>query len=123
MKIFFKEIFMLSYITGTVISPGTSLLTPGDVAHRLQESGADCIICDTEIAARMNDVSKNVPLKIVVAHEGADIMYVICRLLNCYQELILHFCTAYSMIKIIIVLFPFMTHSSPSDLAGFRMMI
>lgn len=59
---------------GTIISPGTSMLTPGDVAHRLQESGADCIICDSEIAARMNDVSKNVPLRIVVTNEGSDII-------------------------------------------------
>ncbi|XP_042869581.1 acyl-coenzyme A synthetase ACSM3, mitochondrial-like isoform X2 [Penaeus japonicus] len=59
---------------GTIISPGTSLLTPADVAHRLQESNADCIICNTDIAARMNDVSKNVPLKIVIANEGADII-------------------------------------------------
>lgn len=93
MKIFsLMEILMFSYITGTIISPGTSMLTPGDVAHRLQESGADCIICDSEIAARMNDVSKNVPLRIVVTNEGSDIMCVICRLLNYHhQEIFLHF--------------------------------
>lgn len=57
---------------GTVISPATTLLTANDVAHRISECGADCVICDTATAIRMDAVTKDVPLRIVVAKEGDE---------------------------------------------------
>ncbi|KAK7084933.1 Acyl-coenzyme A synthetase acsm3, mitochondrial [Halocaridina rubra] len=52
---------------GTVISPATTLLTANDVSHRLSECGADCIICDSETAIRMDAVTKDIPLRIVLS--------------------------------------------------------
>ncbi|KAG7165619.1 Acyl-coenzyme A synthetase ACSM3-like [Homarus americanus] len=51
---------------GTIISPGTVLLTPNDVAHRLAASGADCLICDADTAATLDSVTCSIPLRIFV---------------------------------------------------------
>ncbi|KAG0722224.1 Acyl-coenzyme A synthetase ACSM3, mitochondrial [Chionoecetes opilio] len=61
---------------GTILSCGTTMLTPRDVAHRLSQCGADCVICTPELAASLDHVTQTVPLRIVVpvgqedVHEG-----------------------------------------------------
>lgn len=54
------------------MSCGTTMLTPRDVAHRLAKSGADCIICTSELAASLEDVTKAVPLRIAVSEGCQD---------------------------------------------------
>ncbi|XP_068214821.1 acyl-coenzyme A synthetase ACSM3, mitochondrial-like [Palaemon carinicauda] len=55
---------------GMIISPATTLLTANDVAHRISECGADCVICDFATAKRLNDVTKEIPLRIVVSNSA-----------------------------------------------------
>ena len=39
--------------------PGTTQLTARDIGHRLQRSGAKCIIVDGEMADSVDEVSKD----------------------------------------------------------------
>ncbi|CAL4124654.1 unnamed protein product [Meganyctiphanes norvegica] len=50
----------------TVISPGSIMLTSKDVKQRLEKYPFDCLICNAEIAERINEVTKNVAYRIVV---------------------------------------------------------
>lgn len=58
---------------GTIVSCGTTMLTPSDVAHRLSKCGADCIICTPELAASLDEITKSVPLRIFVSDSQEDI--------------------------------------------------
>ncbi|MPC46150.1 Acyl-coenzyme A synthetase ACSM3, mitochondrial [Portunus trituberculatus] len=58
---------------GTIVSCGTTMLTPRDVAHRLSKCGADCIICTPELAASLDEITKSLPLRIVVSDSQEDI--------------------------------------------------
>ena len=39
--------------TGTVLLPGTTLLTAADIAARIDKSESDCVIGDAEVAAKV----------------------------------------------------------------------
>uniref|UniRef100_A0A667XTM4 medium-chain acyl-CoA ligase n=1 Tax=Myripristis murdjan TaxID=586833 RepID=A0A667XTM4_9TELE len=61
--------------TGTVLLPGTSQLTARDILHRLQTSGAKCIITDESIAPLVEDVASQCPSlqsKILVSNRNRD---------------------------------------------------
>ncbi|KAK8383333.1 hypothetical protein O3P69_011658 [Scylla paramamosain] len=58
---------------GTIVSCGTTMLTPRDVAHRLSKCEADCIICTPELAASLDEITKSVPLRIIVSDNQEDI--------------------------------------------------
>ncbi|KAM6948619.1 acyl-coenzyme A synthetase ACSM3, mitochondrial [Aplochiton taeniatus] len=47
--------------TGTVLLPGTSQLTARDILHRLQTSGAKCVITDEALAPLLDDVAPQCP--------------------------------------------------------------
>lgn len=56
-----------------IISPGTSLLTPGDVVHRLAESEADCVVCGPAMAAALDPVTRSIPRRLVVTHHSQHV--------------------------------------------------
>ncbi|XP_067308739.1 acyl-coenzyme A synthetase ACSM3, mitochondrial isoform X2 [Pseudorasbora parva] len=47
--------------TGTVLIPGTSQLTARDIRHRLQSSGAKCVITDETLAPLLDTVASECP--------------------------------------------------------------
>ncbi|XP_066956527.1 acyl-coenzyme A synthetase ACSM3, mitochondrial-like isoform X2 [Macrobrachium rosenbergii] len=59
---------------GMIISPATTLLTANDVAHRIAECGVDCVICDFDTASRLNDVTKGIPLRIIVSKSDGQVL-------------------------------------------------
>uniref|UniRef100_A0A0P4VS07 medium-chain acyl-CoA ligase n=1 Tax=Scylla olivacea TaxID=85551 RepID=A0A0P4VS07_SCYOL len=69
---------------GTIVSCGTTMLTPRDVAHRLSKCEADCIICTPELAISLDEITKSVPLRIIVSDNQEDI----CAGWICYNELL-----------------------------------
>ena len=54
---------------GAVPAPGTTLLTPHDIAYRLAQAGATAAIVDPEAAAKIEEVAPDLPVKIVVGGE------------------------------------------------------
>ncbi|XP_056149876.1 acyl-coenzyme A synthetase ACSM3, mitochondrial [Lampris incognitus] len=61
--------------TGTVLLPGTSQLTARDILHRLQTSGAKCIITDNSLAPLVEAVAPQCPAlhsKVLVSDERRD---------------------------------------------------
>lgn len=60
---------------GTMISPGTTLLTPSDIAYRLSKCGADCIICDADMTTALDSVTCSLPLRIAVTRCNQEIRH------------------------------------------------
>ncbi|XP_071534603.1 acyl-coenzyme A synthetase ACSM3, mitochondrial-like isoform X3 [Panulirus ornatus] len=60
---------------GTMISPGTTLLTLSDIAYRLSKCGADCIICDADMATALDSVTCSLPLRIAVTRNNQEIRH------------------------------------------------
>uniref|UniRef100_UPI003AAC4940 acyl-coenzyme A synthetase ACSM3, mitochondrial n=1 Tax=Centroberyx gerrardi TaxID=166262 RepID=UPI003AAC4940 len=61
--------------TGTVLLPGTSQLTARDIFHRLQTSGAKCVIADESLAPLVEAVASQCPSlhsKILVSDKRRD---------------------------------------------------
>ncbi|XP_052404246.1 acyl-coenzyme A synthetase ACSM3, mitochondrial isoform X2 [Carassius gibelio] len=59
--------------TGTVLIPGTSQLTARDICHRLQASGAKCVITDETLAPLLDSVSSECPsisTKLLLSHRS-----------------------------------------------------
>src|SRR5579875_2909026 len=57
---------------GAISLPGTTLLMPRDLEYRAQASGATAIICDDEVAGRVDQVAGSCPdltIKIIVGAE------------------------------------------------------
>ena len=51
-----SAIILIICITGTVMLPGTTMLTPRDVRSRLKRSNAKCLITDLEIGSKLQEV-------------------------------------------------------------------
>uniref|UniRef100_A0A672RV78 medium-chain acyl-CoA ligase n=1 Tax=Sinocyclocheilus grahami TaxID=75366 RepID=A0A672RV78_SINGR len=70
--------------TGTVLIPGTSQLTARDICHRLQMSGAKCVITDETLAPLLDTVASDCPsisTKLLLSHRamhGWDQMLRLC---------------------------------------------
>ncbi|XP_069941483.1 acyl-coenzyme A synthetase ACSM3, mitochondrial isoform X2 [Cherax quadricarinatus] len=60
---------------GTIFSAGTTLLTPGDIRHRLVESKADCLVCDAAMAAALHTLTQSLPRRIVVTDNNQHVGY------------------------------------------------
>ncbi|KAK8746815.1 hypothetical protein OTU49_016830 [Cherax quadricarinatus] len=58
---------------GTIFSAGTTLLTPGDIRHRLVESKADCLVCDAAMAAALHTLTQSLPRRIVVTDNNQHV--------------------------------------------------
>uniref|UniRef100_A0A8C1PPV7 medium-chain acyl-CoA ligase n=1 Tax=Cyprinus carpio TaxID=7962 RepID=A0A8C1PPV7_CYPCA len=59
--------------TGTVLIPGTSQLTARDICHRLQASGAKCVITDETLAPLLDTVASDCPsisTKLLLSHRA-----------------------------------------------------
>ncbi|XP_055059366.2 acyl-coenzyme A synthetase ACSM3, mitochondrial [Misgurnus anguillicaudatus] len=59
--------------SGTVLIPGTSQLTARDIRHRLQVSGAKCVITDETVAPLLDSVASDCPTvtsKLLVSHRA-----------------------------------------------------
>uniref|UniRef100_A0A671LZW9 medium-chain acyl-CoA ligase n=1 Tax=Sinocyclocheilus anshuiensis TaxID=1608454 RepID=A0A671LZW9_9TELE len=59
--------------TGTVLIPGTSQLTARDICHRLQTSGAKCVITDETLAPLLDTVASDCPsisTKLLLSHRA-----------------------------------------------------
>ncbi|XP_051552833.1 acyl-coenzyme A synthetase ACSM3, mitochondrial isoform X2 [Myxocyprinus asiaticus] len=57
--------------TGTVLIPGTCQLTARDIHHRLQASGAKCVITDETVAPLLDTVASECPsltIKLLLSH-------------------------------------------------------
>lgn len=52
------------------------MLTPSDIMYRLMESGADCIICDADMAATLDSITYTIPLRIAVTRNNQEIRLV-----------------------------------------------
>lgn len=48
---------MLFSTVGTVLIPGTAQLTARDIVHRLQTSGAKCVVADESLAPLLDSVA------------------------------------------------------------------
>ncbi|CAL8345418.1 unnamed protein product [Merluccius merluccius] len=60
--------------TGTVLLPGTSQLTARDILHRLQTSGAKCVVTDESMAPLVDEVAPQCPAlnsKIIVSDSNS----------------------------------------------------
>ncbi|XP_078415044.1 acyl-coenzyme A synthetase ACSM3, mitochondrial-like [Cetorhinus maximus] len=61
--------------TGTVLIPGTSLLTATDICHRLQASKAKCIITNDSLADAVESVASKCPslkAKVTISHKHRE---------------------------------------------------
>ncbi|XP_072337748.1 acyl-coenzyme A synthetase ACSM3, mitochondrial-like isoform X2 [Scyliorhinus torazame] len=61
--------------TGTVVIPGTRLLTAKDICHRLQASNAKCIITDESLADAVESVASKCPslkAKVIVSQKHRE---------------------------------------------------
>ncbi|RXN20096.1 acyl-coenzyme A synthetase mitochondrial isoform X3 [Labeo rohita] len=59
--------------TGTILIPGTSQLTARDIRHRLQASGAKCVITDETLAPLLDTVASDCPsisTKLLLSHRS-----------------------------------------------------
>lgn len=67
------SLFALFPCTGTVLIPGTSQLTARDICHRLQTSGAKCVITDESLAPLLDTVASDCPsisTKLLLSHRA-----------------------------------------------------
>ncbi|KAH3862608.1 acyl-coenzyme A synthetase ACSM3, mitochondrial-like isoform X1 [Dreissena polymorpha] len=58
---------------GVILSPGTTLLRPGDIKYRVNASGAKCIITNADCADSVDEVAADCPsleTKVIVGEEG-----------------------------------------------------
>ncbi|XP_046884416.1 acyl-coenzyme A synthetase ACSM3, mitochondrial isoform X2 [Hypomesus transpacificus] len=61
--------------TGTVLLPGTAQLTARDILHRLQSSGARCVVTDESLAPLLDSVAPQCPslqARVLVSHRRRE---------------------------------------------------
>uniref|UniRef100_A0A673FT09 medium-chain acyl-CoA ligase n=1 Tax=Sinocyclocheilus rhinocerous TaxID=307959 RepID=A0A673FT09_9TELE len=74
--------------TGTVLIPSTSQLTARDICHRLQTSGAKCVITDETLAPLLDTVASDCPsisTKLLLSHRAMHGWGNLTELMGCVR--------------------------------------